>query len=204
MIKGISLAAAILVLAAVGAGAFVGKSNASGEVVASALPAMSIFATPASAPDEPEVRADMESLLGDRADYSKLRVLGSGLGRDDSRLVAFPADDGAMICFGIVENAGTCFRPHDSNLPASLKGQHFHAIAPWTSRGGEGGTELFGIAFDDVVKMRVQVDGTWLDVPLANNGFYLDLPGVRQELVGIVEATLADGSTQVHDIQGGG
>jgi hypothetical protein len=38
---------------------------------------------------------------------------------------------------------------------------------------------------------------------IKNNGFYLDLPGVPRSDVGTVEATLADGSEQVHDLRTG-
>jgi hypothetical protein len=63
--------------------------------------------------------------------------------------------------------------------------------------------QLFRVAFNDVKKLRVQVAGSWTNVPLANNAFYLDLPGIRYEQMGVVEATLANGSTQVEDLQTG-
>jgi len=85
-----------------------------------------------------------------------------------------------------------------------VKGEHFSAVAPYSNIDGKAGTQLFGIAFDDVKALRVNVAGHWRAVPLHDNGFYLDLPNVAQTDVGVVEATLSDGTVQRHDIQTGG
>jgi hypothetical protein len=62
---------------------------------------------------------------------------------------------------------------------------------------------VFGVAEDSVTSLRVLVSGAWRELPVANNGFYVDLPGVQRSEVGTVEATLSDGSKQVHDLQTG-
>lgn len=138
-----------------------------------------------------------------------MRVLDRDLGRFNSRLVAFSAQGGRTICYGLLGKNETdpavsyCYRPKGSELPAGLAGQHFHALAPQYYIDGQYGVQLVGVAFDDVVGVRAQIDGSWIDVPLTKNGFYLDLPGMRNEQVGLVEATLRNGSTQSHDIQTG-
>jgi len=150
---------------------------------------------------EPELeRLSVRHNIGD------FHVLGQSLGRSGARLVAGLSADGATVCYGLLGGPGSvsyCYPPLYPNLPKELAGQHFHAVAPEALVGGEVGVQLYGVAFDDVVSMRAQVAGEWRSVPLFNNGFYLDVPGVRNEQVGIVEATLADGSKQIHDIQAG-
>jgi hypothetical protein len=130
-------------------------------------------------------------------------VLADNVGSNGSRLVAVPTEKGSIVCFSLVGQASSCWRPHDPDLPEALRGQHFDAMALYTFDGAPR-VQLFGAAFDDVKSMRVQVSGSWRDVPVANNGFYLEIPGVQHEDVGIIEATLADGTVQVHDIQEGG
>lgn len=191
-------------VAAIGAG--VRAATSGGD--ASALPSISVFSSNALAHSEPGV-TDVGPPLPEPADISKMRLLTNGVGRFDSRLVAFPTETGASICFSLVGSTGlapamsTCWRPHDPDLPESLRGQHFDAVALYSFDGAPT-VQLFGVAFDDVKKMRVQVSSAWRDVPVTNNGFYLEIPGVQHEEVGIVEATLADGTIQVHDIQKGG
>jgi hypothetical protein len=68
---------------------------------------------------------------------------------------------------------------------------------------GRGGTQVFGVAEDSVKSIRVRVAGAWLEMAIRRNGFYLDLPGVPHDQAGVVEATLEDGTKQVHDIQTG-
>jgi hypothetical protein len=93
--------------------------------------------------------------------------------------------------------------PGDAFAPSGLKGQHFDAVALESVIDSRVGSQLYGIAFDDVEHVRVSVDGTWRAVPVVNNSFYLDLPGTANKSVVVVEATLEDGSVQVHDIQAG-
>ncbi len=74
-------------------------------------------------------------------------------------------------------------------------------MAPESVTNGTVGVQLFGVVDDNVASSRVQVAGNWRSVPLANNGFYLDLPGVNYSQMGQFEATLKNGSVQVHDIR---
>lgn len=169
----------------------------------------SIFAKGAPTPAEPAIADLPEQVGGRRADLAKLRLLGDNLGRFDSRLVAFPARGGRTICYSLLgktaEEPGMsyCYQPGNSVMPAKLADEHFSAVALESVRDSQVGVQLFGVAFDDVVSLRVHVGDNWIGVPLANNGFYLDLPGVPHDLVGLVEATLANGTKQVHDIQTG-
>jgi hypothetical protein len=140
---------------------------------------------------------------------TSFRVLARGLGRFDSRVVAAPSADGRTVCYALIgatnadPSMSYCYRPVDPGLPPGLAGQHFHAVAPEAVVDRKVGVQLFGVAFNDVKKLRVQVAGSWTNVPLSNNAFYLDLPGIRYEQMGLVEATLANGSTQVEDLQTG-
>ena len=74
-------------------------------------------------------------------------------------------------------------------------------LAPESVSAGTVGVQVFGVVDDDVASARVQVNGAWLPLRLARNGFYLDLPGVSYDQMGRFEATLRDGSTQIHDIR---
>jgi hypothetical protein len=47
------------------------------------------------------------------------------------------------------------------------------------------------------------VAGSWQILSIKRNGFYLDLPGVPHSAVGVVEATLLNGTKQIHDVQTG-
>jgi hypothetical protein len=172
----------------------------------------SALAAPAPAHVEPEL-ADLASHVGaTAAEARSFRVLGRNLGRFESRLVAFSAKGGSTICYALLgadatdPGASYCYQPNSSALPDTLTGQHFNVMAPQHYVDGEYGTQLFGIAFDDVVKIRAQVKGAWVNVPLRNNGFFLDLPGVRTRAgeVALVEATLRGGSKQYHDVRTGG
>jgi hypothetical protein len=98
-----------------------------------------------------------------------------------------------------------CYRPSADNAPAGLVGEHF-SVSGLEARTGPNldvGVQVFGVAEDDVSSVRVLVAGNWQKIPIVNNGFLLDLPGVSRSEVGTVEATLSDGSTQLHDLQTG-
>lgn len=201
------LASAAVMGATVGGAAAL--SSAGKTPAPSALSSFSVFASSTGVAVEPEI-ADLATSIGvDRGNLTRLRVLESDRGRFASRLVAFPSASGGTICYALlgqtVEDpaASYCYQPKGLGLPAELAGQHFSPLALESRLGGDLGVQLFGVAFDDVEKLRVEVAGSWRDVPLANNGFYLDLPGVAHSQVGKVEAILSDGSTQVHDIQQG-
>jgi hypothetical protein len=142
-------------------------------------------------------------------DLSQLRVIGRGLGRFNSRLAVFPANDGRNICYSLLGSSaadpgmGYCFAPASPYAPPETAGEHFSVAALESATDGQIRVQVFGVALDDVAKVRVQVAGGWRAIRLAPNGFYLDLPGVHHEEVGIVEVTLDDGSVQRHDIQTG-
>ena len=98
-----------------------------------------------------------------------------------------------------------CYRPHDAVAPAGLTGEDFSvsALEDRTGPNRDVGTQVFGVAQDDVAGARVQVAGSWQKLPISDNALYLDLPGVPRSDLGTVEVTLSDGSTQLHDLQTG-
>lgn len=185
------------------------SSNASGSKGDVARDAFAVFQSgPAMAP-EAEV-ADLAIDVGtDATDRTQFRVLGAGLGTFHSRLVAFPARGGKNVCYSLLgarlEDPGMsyCYAPRSTHVPAPLLGERFSVVAleSVTAAGLE--TQVFGIAEDSVARVRVDVAGTWREIPIRRNGFYLDLPAVAHSDVGLVEATLSDGSRQFHDIQSG-
>lgn len=197
-----------LVIGAAVAALLAPSSDAGSKVIPSALPSISVFSQPSASQAEPQLE-NLLDLPNQKADFDKLHVLGSELGAKNSRLVAFPSESGQVVCYALLgftpadPGMSYCYAPYDPGLPDGIKGEHFSAVALYSAAGGEPRVQLFGIAFDDVVKVRVQAAGEWKSVPLNNNGLYLDLPGLMHEQVGIVEATLADGTVQVHDIQAG-
>jgi hypothetical protein len=144
-----------------------------------------------------------------RGEIAQTRILGSDLGRFHSRLFIYPANGDRNVCFGLVAATPLdpgmvyCYSPGNPSAPPEIAGEHFSVVAPETVSDGTVGVQLFGVIDDDVTTARVQVNGSWRPVRLARNGFYLDLPGVSYAQMGRFEATLKDGSTQIHDIQTG-
>jgi hypothetical protein len=168
-----------------------------------------VFTQGPAASVEPELSSLAEEVKQDATDKTHFRVLGAGLGSYHSRLVAFPAQSGVEICYALLGAQKTdpgmsyCYPPGDPTAPAGLNGQRFHAVALQSVVDGQLDTQVFGLAQDSVTRVRISVAGTWHDAPIKRNGFYLDLPDVPHLDVGLVEATLRDGSTQVEDIQTG-
>jgi hypothetical protein len=145
----------------------------------------------------------------DRPDLGRARTLLNDVGKYASDVVAFPSAGGGNLCYALLAKQlgdpgmAYCYQPKGENVPGPLAGQHFHAAALEVNDDGVL-TQLFGLAFDDVKSIRVSVAGEWRHVPVTTNGFYLELPGVPHRDVGVVEATLANGERQIHDIQQGG
>lgn len=168
---------------------------------------LSIFSSPPE--NDPETVADLKAVRAQRGNLSELQVIARELGTFGSRLAAFPANDGRNICYSLLGATATdpamgyCFSPASPYAPPETAGEHFSVVALESANDGQIRVQVFGVAFDDVAKVRVQVSGGWRAIPVAHNGFYLDLPDVRHEEVGIVEVTLNDGSVQRHDIQTG-
>jgi hypothetical protein len=158
-----------------------------------------------------QVRSIADDMGADEQDRASFRTLQSGVGRFDSRLVAFRSFHGRNVCYALLAAQRTdpgmsyCYRPYAENAPAGLAGEHFSVVAPESHAGPslDVGTSVFGVAEDDVVSVRVLVAGNWQKIPLVDNGFVLDLPGVSRSEVSTVEVTLSDGSTQRHDLQTG-
>jgi hypothetical protein len=173
------------------------------------LDARSAFAVfrslPPSAP--PAEVASSPSLS--RGDVAQMRLLGADLGRFHSRLFIYPANGNRNVCFGLVAASPRdpgmvyCYSPGNPSAPPEIAGEHFSVVAPESVSGGTVGVQLFGVVDDDIVSARVQVKGEWRPVQLARNGFYLDLPGVSYDQMGEFEATLRDGTIQIHDIRTG-
>jgi hypothetical protein len=198
------------VAVAVAGGVYAAGSRAGKNVVPPVGPKMAVFGDASRADtSEPEL-ASTFAALRDKPEMARGRVLAQGLGRHGSRLVAFPSASGSTVCYALLGRTphdpamSYCFQPLAPDVPAPLRGQHFNPVALYSNIDGKAGTQLFGIAFDDVRAMRVEVAGAWRAVPVRHNGFYLDLPNVAQADVGVVEATLDDGTVQQHDIRSGG
>jgi hypothetical protein len=171
----------------------------------------SAFSLPATGGMDAQVRSIADKMGADAQDRTSFRTLLSGAGQFDSRLVAFRSFHGRNVCYALLAAQPTdpgmsyCYLPYADNAPAGLAGEHFSVVAP-ESRTGPNlavGTQVFGVAEDDVVSVRVLVAGSWQKVPVVDNGLFLELPGVQRSDVGTVEVTLADGSTQLHDLQTG-
>jgi hypothetical protein len=204
-----AMASAGVVLAA-RANAHDGGGKATGRRAAGSLTGFSVFAKPGDVPDA-RASAIAADLGATTADLDHFQVLADGLGTFQSRLIAYPAMSGENVCYSLLGPDSTdpgmsyCYRPGDTQAPAGIAGERFSVVA-LESHAGEHrdvGTQVFGVAEDSVASLRVLVSGAWHSVPINNNGFYLDLPGVPRSEAGTVEATLADGSMQVHDLRTG-
>jgi hypothetical protein len=186
------------------------SSGASGNRSATAADLFGVFRSGDPAAPEAEL-AHMEQDVGvTSSDRAQRRILGTDLGQFHSRLVAVPARGGENVCFALLGRtvyqpaASYCYRPRGAGQPAALAGERFSVMGLWgLMDDGRGGTQVFGVAEDSVKSMRVMVAGAWRDLPIARNGFYLDLPGVPHDQAGLVEAILQDGTKQLHDIQTG-
>lgn len=183
-----------------------GASGGEGPV---ARDSFAVFGGGPPAAPESELTSLADQVGVDATDKTQFRVLAAGLGHFNSRLVAFPARSGHNICYSLLgakpEDPGMsyCYQPGNDAVPAQLVGERFSVVALQSVIDGQVSTQLFGVAENPVKGIRVMVAGSWRDVSIKRNGFYLDLPGVPHYDVGIVEATLANGSKQVHDIQTG-
>lgn len=171
----------------------------------------SAFSAPAAGSIDEQIRAIADDVGADAQDLSNVRTLTSALGRFHSRLVAFPSFHGQNICYSLLGAEPTdpgmtyCYRPHYAGAPAGLADEHFSvsALEGHTGLNADVGTQVFGVAEDDVVGARVQVGESWHEIPIVNNALYLDLPGVSRSDVGTVDVTLSDGSTERHDLRTG-
>ena len=118
---------------------------------------------------------------------SQARDLITNAGQGNDTLSAFPTSTG-MVCYEI-NASGTCGRVDTST------GITFGILG-----GGAGGTRVFGVAANKVVKVQVQVSGTLYDAVLNDNGFYFQLPAGTSEHQLQVIATWNDGTT--HSVPG--
>jgi hypothetical protein len=200
----------LILLAAAGSAAIgAGLALTHGSGAGPNLDARSAFAVFRSLPPGAPPAEVTNSPNLSRGEIAQTRVLGTGLGRFHSRLFIYPANDNRNVCFGLVaaspKDPGMvyCYSPGNPSAPPEIAGEHFGVVAPESASDGTVGVQLFGVVADDVRSARVQVKGEWRPVPLARNGFYLDLPGVGYDQMGRFEATLKDGTTQLHDIRTG-
>jgi hypothetical protein len=157
--------------------------------------------TSASVPTATD-QADIQSLAGDlgpvgpnmpnndgAALTGAARDLISNAGPDHEALGAFPTSSGE-VCFEVLA-AGTCGKvdgsdPYGAGIVFSILSTR------------DGGTHVYGVAADKVVKVDVEIDDTEHPATLSNNGFYYALPdGVGSSQIQNVIATWTDGS--VHE-----
>jgi hypothetical protein len=193
--------------------AFLGHTSSGSSATANPRTTLfSAFSTLPAASVDDRVQAIADDMGANARDVSGVRNLAGGLGRFQSRVLAFPSFDGQNICYALLAAEPTnpgmayCYRPHDhAHAPAGLADERF-SVSALESRTGPSldvGTQVFGVAEDGVVGVRVQVAGNWQKVPIVNNSLYLDLAGVPRSDVSTVEVTLSDGTTQLHDLSTG-
>ena len=208
---GLVVGAAALLAGAVGAGALVFTNSSDAGPRFDATEAFAVFSkgSPTDVPPDLTMSPTLNGKMPPGAprvtpvDFSRARELGRHLGQFDSRLLIFPREDDRSVCYALIAarshpGSGYCYQP---SHPAS-SAAHYNFGAPQSIIDGKVGVQLYGIAFDDVTRLRVQVRGEWREVPLVGeNGFFLDLPGVSREDLGHFEATLEDGTVQIHDVQ---
>lgn len=204
---------AAALVTAVAAGLVVGlvvaqTSLSTARVVPPATGSFAAFGKAGTASSDPAL-GEIASMFrnGETAEVGRSQVLLRNLGTYNSRLLAVPSVTGRTICFGLAgrtpedPGAAYCNQPNDPSAPRSIAGQHFGAIALYSAFDAKPRVQLFGIAFDDVNRVRVEVRGAWHEVPLSNNGFYLELPNTEEQDIGTLEATLADGTVQQRSMQ---
>ena len=209
---GLVVGAAALLAGAVVAGALVFTNSSDAGRRFDATEAFAVFSkgSPTDVPPDLTMSPTLNGNMPPGAprvtpvDFSRARELGRHLGQFDSRLLIFPREDNRSVCYALIAASrshpasGYCYQP---SHPAS-SAAHYSFSAPQAIVDGKIGVQLYGIAFDDVARLRVQVRGEWREVPLVGeNGFFLDLPGVSREDLGHFEATLEDGTVQMHDVQ---
>jgi hypothetical protein len=102
----------------------------------SATDRFSVFQQPPS--DDYGARADLAvaaRVAHPEWDLDYLRVLATGLGRFNSRLVAHPANDGHNLCYALIgerntdPSAGYCFVPSRPYASGDAAGEHFSVLA---------------------------------------------------------------------------
>jgi hypothetical protein len=184
---------------------FATKSNAGQRVVRSAIPAFQIFAPAAQTPLPPQLVPLVSGLPGGY-DQARVRVGTQGLGRYHSKVWMIPSTSGAFVCYALTgattsdPSMGYCYPPNDPNQPSDWIGKHFNGVAFYSALDGIPSVQVFGVAFDDVTNVNVEVDGQIVPAALANNTFYLDLPGKTREDVSEISATLQNGSVQTEAV----
>ena len=113
----------------------------------------------------------------------------SGVGRERETVTAFRTQRD-WVCFQ-VRAAGTCGRV---DTPSGI------SFAVLSTRSG--GVRLYGVAADQVVRVRVHVNGTARDALFRNNGFYYQLPlGEASSEIEQVVAVWDDGSTHAFPVR---
>jgi len=201
----------VTAIAGTAAAVIAGVSDAGTKVVRPAVPELGVFSEPADTAVDPRLAGLADSprfVSGGKsgaADLFRLHVLGRDLGAFSSTLVVLPYHEDRGVCYALLGRTETdpgmsyCYLPLDPQLPDELKDQHFSGSWFYTNVDGVPRVQLFGVAFDDVNRLRLSVNGSWREVPVSRNGFYLDLPGASYKDSARIEATLADGSKRVYD-----
>lgn len=202
------IAALAVALAGVTGFALAAGALATDKIVLSATGEFAVFNRAQTAAADPATREIAAMIRGEETpDLARSQILSSRLGAHRSRLIAVPSVSGKVICFGLAGEdptdpaASYCHQPKDPAAPGPVAGQHFGVMALYSALDGTSRIQLFGVAYDDVRAARVSVNGEWRIVPVASNGFYLDLPGVSYSDIGVFEVTLTDGTVQTRDIR---
>jgi hypothetical protein len=210
---------ALCLLAALAVAGYLGQSSHAAGTSSSGVDVRSVVSAfhagrPSGAADAAEQRtlgslADEDRTVdgntppaGARMDMSRARVLMRGLGADGDVIAAAPSVDGSRACVGLGSDVAgpvttRCWLPQRD-------GQHFIASGAWTNLAGTSQNLVYGLAYDDVVSIRVDAGGVWRAVPIVDNAFFLALDGpVQHGLFTTIEATLRSGEIQTADLAAG-
>jgi hypothetical protein len=185
-----------------------------------ATTAFSIFST--SPTTQAPTELSSKERISENSDLGQVHEIAADLGSYRTKLLIWPAQNGTSVCYALVHVYAYCYPLSDPIQSAG--GEHFNVSRLQSRISGHVGTAVFGVAFDDVVRLRIQVNGAWRPVRLYKNGFYIELPNTFFEdctftplykedgvTTGnfdcrpsdrlVLEATLAEGTRQVHDIR---
>jgi hypothetical protein len=127
--------------------------------------ALAVFTKPSALrdvlPPQLQLMARLMSQSGSEVDSAGARLL---VASGTHRVYGVPMKDGS-VCIFRETGGGTC-------PGALLHGSYPQVDAGWKSRRGQ----VWGLADNGAVSVRVQLDKGWLPAKLGRNGFYLELP----------------------------
>jgi hypothetical protein len=144
------------------------------------------------------------------ADFQNVHEGQGAQGKFKSQVLIFSQRDKHDVCFALVAASdvdpavAACYVPNDPRAPAGIAREHFSVLPLHSvSDDGQQTTQLVGVAFDDVARIRAEAGGQWRPVQLVRNTMYAEFPGLDLKDLGSLEVYLRDGTKQVHDLRTG-